>query len=106
MRKALIVGKHAANGRRIFDARRRKGFTQTELGIAAGITYRQIIRLENGENLPSGGVRDRLAEALGLPRESIATGDEDEDSELPADLSQALQTLARYVGRQRVEVEA
>jgi transcriptional regulator with XRE-family HTH domain len=100
MRRATIVGKYAENGQRIFTARRRKGFTQMHVCELAGVSHRQYVRLENGEHLPSEGLRDRLADTLGLERSEIKSGDdEDEESALPRDLDQALQVLARYVGR-------
>ena len=99
MRRATIVGKHAENGMRIFRARRRKGLSQVALGHAAGISHRQIVRLENGEHLPSGEHADRLAEALGIDRKEIGSSDdEDEELDLPPDLALALQTFARYAG--------
>lgn len=85
MRKATTVGKHAANGRVIYVARKRKGLTQTELGDLAGIRYRQIIRLENGENLPTGRVRDKIAAALDLDPAKILSGDDDPEVALPGD---------------------
>lgn len=85
MRKATTIGPHAENGRRIYDARRAKKLTQTVLGDHAGITYRQIIRLENGENLPSGEVRDAIAEALAIDPATLRSGDDGQEDALAGD---------------------
>lgn len=97
VRRATTIGRHSENGLRIFRARRRKGLSQVALGEAAGISHRQIVRLENGEHLPSGEHRDRIAEALGVDRQEIQSSDDDEESDpLPPDLVEALQIIARY----------
>lgn len=97
MRKSTTIGRHAANGQIIFRARRRKGLTQTQLGDAVGVTYRQIIRLENGEHQPSGPVREKLAQVLGIDRTSLGSGDDDEEADMPADLLMAVRQLARVL---------
>lgn len=99
MRRATTTGRHADNGRVIFKARRRKGLTQMQVCAIAGVSHRQYVRLENGEHLPGGGLRDRLADAFGVkPNEIKSSDDDEEDSPLPPDLVSALQTFARYAG--------
>lgn len=80
-----IVGPHAENGRRIREARKQRKLSQTLLGDAAGVTYRQIIRYENGEHLPSGDVRDRLADALGLDPALIESADDSQEDAADSD---------------------
>lgn len=99
MRRATTVGRHAENGLRIFRARKRKGLSQVALGNAAGISHRQIVRLENGEHLPSAEHRDLLAEALGLDRTQISSGDDDEEED---SLVALLYKAVRVIERERV----
>lgn len=98
MRRSTIVGRFAENGTRIFRARRLKGYTQMQVCDLAGVSHRQYVRLENGEHLPGAALRDRLADVLGVTREEIKSGDDDEEAQLPTDLAIALQVLARYTG--------
>ena len=84
MRRSTTVGRHSDNGRRIFDSRRDRKLTQMQVCALAGVSHRQYVRLENGEHLPSGDLRDRLAEVFGVPRESIKSADDDEESPLAA----------------------
>lgn len=97
--RATIVGRWAENGKAIRKARVRAGLSQERLAVAASTTRRHMIRLENGEHLPSAALRDRLIEITGAERASIAaSSDEEEEAALPPDLAQALQVFARYVG--------
>lgn len=49
---------------RLKEMRLRRGLTQTELAQRAGVTKRQIIRWEKGENEPDAWSIGRLAKAL------------------------------------------
>lgn len=51
-------------GKRIQQARRRKGLTQLQLAVAAQITNASVSRLENGVQVPRSGTALRLAKAL------------------------------------------
>src|SRR5438067_1935218 len=88
MRRATTIGRHADNGQKIFRSRRSKGLTQMQVCESVGVSHRQYVRLENGEHLPSGALRDRLAEVFGVDKSEIKSGDdEDEASDsLAADL--------------------
>lgn len=70
------------NGGNIARLRRRSGISQEKLAAQVDTTRRHMIRLENGEHLPSGGLRDRIADAIGADRSEIQSADdEDEESE-------------------------
>lgn len=65
-----------------------------------------MIRLENGEHLPSAALRDRIAEAVGDKRREIqAAEDEDEEVEPPMDdLVRALTRFARESIREEIGI--
>ena len=99
MSRATTVGRWSENGKAILRARQRAGYSQEKFAAVIGTTRRHMIRLENGEHLPTGALRDRIVEASGAERASIAASDdESEEAALPPDLDVALQVLARYVG--------
>lgn len=57
--------------------RERRGWSQDDLASAAHLAKATISRIEQGESLPRGATRRKLATALGLPVEAlIAPGDE------------------------------
>lgn len=90
----------AENGARIRSARRRSGKSQEGLAAEVGTTRRHMIRLENGEHLPSGELRDRIAEHTGQPKETFQSAD-DADDRLPRpgrSLAVDLQQLAQLAG--------
>lgn len=98
MQRATIVGKHAENGKVIRRARRLKGLTQMQVCEAASVSHRQYVRLENGEHLPGGPLRDRLAETLGVERDEIKSNDDDEEDALAtASMNDLVRELFRRV---------
>ena len=102
MNRATTVGRWSENGKAIRKARRYAGFSQERLAVAISTTRRHMIRLENGEHLPSGSLRDRIIEATGAERATIqASDDDEEEAALPLDLDTALKVLARYVGERQ-----
>jgi transcriptional regulator with XRE-family HTH domain len=52
-------------GARIRRRREELGFTQSELGALAGVTYQQVQKYERGDNRVSGSMLYRIAKALG-----------------------------------------
>ena len=84
----------AENGKVIRRARRRTGLSQENFAVQVGTTRRHMIRLENGEHLPTRALRDRILEQTGSQDEIRSSDDEDEESSLTVDLLQ-LAKLAR-----------
>jgi transcriptional regulator with XRE-family HTH domain len=80
---ATRVHPFSVNGAALRRLRKRAGISQERLAAQVGTTRRHMIRLENGEHLPSRVLRDRLAEALDVSRSEIKSAEED-DEELPA----------------------
>ena len=60
-------------GERIRVARQTKGWTQVELAEAAGLSSNYVARLERGELGASFFVATRIAEALGITLDVLAT---------------------------------
>lgn len=54
-------------GRRVTEARRRKGLTQTDLARATRVHPATISRLEGGVHRPSDVLRIAIAKALDVP---------------------------------------
>ena len=54
-------------GVRIKALRKAKGLTQVELGVAAGVTYQQVQKYEDGTNRVSGGRMQDFARVLEVP---------------------------------------
>ena len=73
------------NGNVIRRLRKRAGISQERLAAQVDTTRRHMIRLENGEHLPSGVLRDKIADAIGADRSAIQSADEDdeESSQMP-----------------------
>lgn len=84
--------------------RARKGkISQERLAERVGTTRRHMIRLENGENRPSVGLRDRIADELGVPRETLLAADEDDEESLPTmSLDEFLRLRVRELLRDEV----
>lgn len=81
---ATRVHPFTGNGAIIRRLRKRAGISQERLALQVGTTRRHMIRLENGEHLPSTDLRNRLAEVIGDSRGEIKSADEDdEDSSMP-----------------------
>jgi len=84
------------NGARIKRARKRTGLSQELFAVEVGTTRRHMIRLENGEHLPSSALRDRIAERTGQSRDEFQSSDDDEEAALPRrSLSDDLLRLAQ-----------
>lgn len=70
----------AVLSRRLKDARERKGLSQKQLGIAAGldrfVASTRINRYERGVHQPDPGTVQRLADALGVPVAYLFASDE------------------------------
>lgn len=73
----------ARNGALIRSFRKRVGKSQEKLAIEVGTTRRHMIRLENGEHLPSSDLRNRIAAATGREPEEIQSSEDEEESPLP-----------------------
>ncbi|MFC0439441.1 helix-turn-helix domain-containing protein [Kutzneria buriramensis] len=52
-------------GKSVREMRERRGWTQTQLAQAAGMTQSAVARFEAGGTMPTIPVLDRLAQALG-----------------------------------------
>lgn len=83
------------NGARIRHARQQAKKSQERLAAEVGTTRRHMIRLENGEHLPSGMLRDRIAEATGHPAETLQSADDEDEPSLRRSLSDDLHRLAQ-----------
>jgi transcriptional regulator with XRE-family HTH domain len=58
--------------------RARRGLTQQALAAKSGVGYASIARIETGEQDPTIGMLERLAEALGVDAVALLVGPEDE----------------------------
>jgi len=97
METAEHAHRFAENGKSIRRARKRTGLSQENFAAQIGTTRRHMIRLENGEHLPTRALRDRIVEQTGGEDEIRSSDDEDEESALSGDLMQ-LAKLARLAG--------
>ena len=59
------------NGERVKTLRGRAGLSAAGLGLAVGVTGRQIRRYEAGQSQPSFGVACQIAKALGVDVSSL-----------------------------------
>lgn len=85
--------------------RARKGkISQERLAERVGTTRRHMIRLENGENRPSVRLRDRIADELGVPRDTLPAAEEDDEESLPMSLDEFLRMRVRELLRDEVRV--
>jgi transcriptional regulator with XRE-family HTH domain len=99
----------ADNGARIRSARKRAHKSQERLAAEVGTTRRHMIRLENGEHLPSGGLRDRIAGATGESAENLQSADDEDEDALRRSLSEDLFRLAQvtaFLEREAAELVA
>jgi transcriptional regulator with XRE-family HTH domain len=69
----------ADNGARIRRARKRKGLSQENLAVTVGTSRRHMIRLENGQHLPSRRLRDGIAAACEIEPSEIQSADDEDD---------------------------
>jgi transcriptional regulator with XRE-family HTH domain len=60
------------NGERLREARRRARLTQTELGLRAGLSQSMIGALERNQRSTSRATEEALADALGVPLDSLS----------------------------------
>lgn len=65
---------------RLKSLRNRKGFSQDELSVKAGLSLRTIQRIENGETEPRGDSLKRLALAFDVPFDEIVDWTIEEDN--------------------------
>lgn len=70
---------YSSNGDTMKRLRKRAGISQERLAAAVGTSRRHMIRLENGEHLPSTPLRDKIADAIEAPRDAIQSADDDEE---------------------------
>ena len=59
----------------IRDARKKKNYTQSELGYMLGVTNKAISRWENGDSFPDIGVLEELSRLLDLKIQDLVTGE-------------------------------
>ena len=53
-------------GRKISDARRRSGLTQSDLALRVGVTAQAVSKWETGRSCPDIAILDEIADALGI----------------------------------------
>lgn len=95
-----IARPYLALGLKCRKARERTGLSQENFAPQIQTTRRHLIRVEGGQQQPSRALLDRIADASGVPRESLTNEDEDEEAALERQnahraLDVALDTLAR-----------
>jgi transcriptional regulator with XRE-family HTH domain len=74
-KRGTVVGQMDVEiGSRIRLARRARGYTQTTLGTAVGVTFQQMQKYETGKNRISVTRLHRIAEQLGMPLEHFTDG--------------------------------
>ena len=70
----------AVLSKRLKDARKRKGLSQKDLGIAAGldqfVASARVNRYERGVHHPDPGTVQRMADALGVPAAYLFASDD------------------------------
>ncbi len=59
----------------IREARKKKNYTQSELGDLLGVTNKAVSRWENGEAFPDVGVLEQLSNLLDLKIQDLVTGE-------------------------------
>lgn len=91
----------AANGARIRKARQLTGLSQESFAPKIGTTRRHMIRLERGQHLPGGDLRDRIVEESGTT-EQIQSADDEEEADLSVSLDEFLRLHIQRVLREEV----
>jgi transcriptional regulator with XRE-family HTH domain len=100
------------SGDKLRAARHARGLTQAELAHRAHVRERQIIRWENGQNVPRVGSVKALARVLGVPMTSLFSDDEageddvDEEGDLVAVLTRMIEVIARRAALEALREEA
>lgn len=62
-------------GKFISELRKKKGFTQVELGELVGVTGKAVSKWENGQSLPDVSILNSLSEILGVTTTELLNGD-------------------------------
>lgn len=100
---SLATKRQREVGTRVRDLRLGKKIRQVDLAAAAGLSWRHLIRIEQGEG---GKARpetlDRLAEALGVTRDKL-TGSDDEEESRAMTASEALSYAFRLIAREEIK---
>ncbi|WP_417821287.1 helix-turn-helix domain-containing protein [Terasakiella sp.] len=78
---------------RIKHARKQKGLSQTELGIACGVSKEAVYKWEKGKGYPSSGKYTTIANTLGISAEWLISGEETSKIDLIEDSVQILGKL-------------
>lgn len=63
-------------GSNLKKARKKRGWTQTQLAVESGISFRGLQDIETGKRFPRTGTLDALAGALGVSSEELLHGGE------------------------------
>jgi transcriptional regulator with XRE-family HTH domain len=95
VKSAMPIAKHVEIGGRIREIRLLRKLRQVDLASSAGISWRHLIRMEQGEGgEPKSETLDRIADALGVSRTDLTGSDDDEEAAamqpLGGDIMQAL----------------
>jgi transcriptional regulator with XRE-family HTH domain len=94
---SLVTAEYRANaakvGIRIRKAREAAGYSQERLALAIGTSRRNILRWENGYNVPRVEHVVRIANATGRSAEYFLGEDDEEEAVLSADLARVLNAL-------------
>lgn len=100
----MSITKYPASGSALKLARNRRKISQERLAEQVGTTRRHMIRLENGENRPSVDLRDRIADALGVPRDSLPAAEDEDDESSPMSLDHFLRLRVREFLRDEARI--
>ena len=65
----------AKTGNLIRDARKRKNYTQSELGDLLGVTNKAVSRWENGESFPDVAILENISKILDIKIQDIIVGE-------------------------------
>jgi transcriptional regulator with XRE-family HTH domain len=82
-------------GRLLRDARKARKLSQTQLGAKIGAHVTSISDWERGANAPSGRHVAALSRELGVSAEHFYESDDDEESDMVADLVKAIRAVVR-----------
>ena len=98
-------------GRTLANLRKLKGWTQAQLAQRLSLTQPIIARWENGRATPNDASLGRLAEALGVTKEALLTGQQDPYGPQPqslddAELLELFSQAHRLEGRDREALKA
>lgn len=72
----MATTKYPESGAAIKRARNERKISQERLAELVGTSRRHMIRLENGENRPNADLRDRIADALQVARETLPAAED------------------------------